>query len=131
MEGTRISATQCAWNSAGVSADRSYLAKNSEVMCFLQILELVPASSSLLMPILARALPNKVLPTSMQCSYLRALLAVAELPRAAALRDNILAALVQHLVALDVEIRWQDISFSLGAFCCAHIAPCPLSLSVY
>ena len=71
-------------------------------------------SGSLLMPILARGVPNKVLSRSMQCTYLRALLRIAELPRAAAFRDTILAAVMQHLVALDVEIRWQDIAFAIG-----------------
>lgn len=42
------------------------------------------------------------------------MLVIAELSRAAPLRRQIVAAIVQHLVCLDVEIRWQDIAFSLG-----------------
>lgn len=73
-----------------------------------------PSSSRLLTPILARGVPNIVLPRSVQCTYLRALFRIAESPRAIAIRDTILAAVVQHLVCLDVEIRWQDITFSPG-----------------
>ena len=71
-------------------------------------------SASLLLPVLARGLPNKVLPRCIQCTYLRGMLRIAELPRAAPIRRQILAGIVQHLVSLDVEIRWQDIAFSLG-----------------
>jgi hypothetical protein len=63
----------------------------------MQILEVVPVSGSLVLPILVRGLPNKVLSRSIQCTYLRGLLQIAE-----------------HLVSLDVEICWQDIAFSLG-----------------
>ena len=71
-------------------------------------------SGSLLLPILARGLPNKVHSRSMQCTYLRGLLQIAELARAAPMRGPLIAVVVQHLVSLDVEIRWQDIAFSLG-----------------
>ena len=77
-------------------------------------MEHAPIATSLLMPILARGVPNKVLQRSTQCSYLRALFQIAESPHAAAIRDTILAIVVQHLVSLDVEIRWQDIAFALG-----------------
>ena len=82
--------------------------------CVIQVMHLVPVSNRLLIPILVRGLPNKVHTRDTLCTYLRALLRVAELPRAVAIRDDILAAVVQHLISLDVEIRWQDISFSLG-----------------
>lgn len=50
----------------------------------------------------------------MQCIYLRAVLLVAQLPRALPIRKQILAAMIQHLVSLDVEIQWQDIAFTPG-----------------
>lgn len=75
---------------------------------------MVPVSGSLVLPILARGLPNKVLSRAMQCTYLRGLLKIIELDRAAPMRGPLLAVVVQHLVSLDVEIRWQDIAFSLG-----------------
>ncbi len=45
-----------------------------------------------------------------QCLYLRALFVVAAQPGAATMRDGLLGAVVDHLLSLDVEIRWQDIA---------------------
>ena len=71
-------------------------------------------TSNMLTQILARGLPSKYIAKPVQCTFLHGLFQIANLPRAAALRDQIMEAIVQHLVGLDVEIAWQDIAWSPG-----------------
>ena len=75
----------------------------------------IPVSFSLLSPIVVRGIPNKVTPKVLQCTYLHGLLKLAEARAAGPVKDAILVSIVQHLLSLDVEILWQDISWSPGA----------------
>ncbi len=55
-------------------------------------------------------IPYKLRERDAQCTYLHGALQLAEKPAAIAVREGILAAAVNHLLGLDVEIRWQDIA---------------------
>lgn len=58
---------------------------------------------------LASAAPHKLRDRDTQCMYLRAVFQLAEGPAGAPLREQLLCAVVEHLVSVDVEIKWQDI----------------------
>ncbi len=75
-----------------------------------QILRLVPTAPSRMVSTVAGAIPYKLRDRDAQCTYLYGALQLAEQPAAAAVREGILAAAVNHLLGLDVEIRWQDIA---------------------
>uniref|UniRef100_A0A7R9VSW0 RNA polymerase I-specific transcription initiation factor RRN3 n=1 Tax=Chlamydomonas euryale TaxID=1486919 RepID=A0A7R9VSW0_9CHLO len=55
-------------------------------------------------------MPHKLRCRDEQCLYLSTVFALAERPACGTLRDGILTAAVEHLLSLDVEIRWQDIA---------------------
>jgi len=75
----------------------------------IKVVELVPTSSHRLLPILASNFPHKLRDRTTHCLYLRGLFCLAEARSGAALREGILASIVDHLIAVDVEIRWEDI----------------------
>lgn len=97
----------------------------------------MPTAPSRLMSVIAGGIPHRLRDRDAQCLYLRGALALAEAPAAAAVREGILAAAAEHLLSLDVEIRWQDIAAAEAG---AHMpictsgrlapsCPCPLSRS--
>ena len=49
-------------------------------------------------------------PAAELCTYYRGVLALIEHGLAGALHADLLATLVEHLLSLDVDIRWQDIA---------------------
>lgn len=55
-------------------------------------------------------LPHKSRDTDAHCLALRAAFAVALSPAGATIRDELLAAVVDKLLELDVDIAWQHIS---------------------
>ncbi|CAL8468014.1 g7552 [Coccomyxa elongata] len=75
-----------------------------------KVLRLVPTAPSRLVAVIAGGIPHRLRDCDTQCLYLRGALALAEAPAAAAVREGILAAAAEHLLSLDVEIRWQDIA---------------------
>ncbi|KAK9901703.1 hypothetical protein WJX75_009400 [Coccomyxa subellipsoidea] len=75
-----------------------------------KVLTLVPTAPSRLVSLISGAIPYRLRDRETQCIYLRGALALAEAPAAAAVREGILAAAAEHLLSLDVEIRWQDIA---------------------
>jgi hypothetical protein len=70
---------------------------------------LVPTLASALLPLLQQNMPHKVRDRDTQCTYLRALLHLAEAPAGLPIREALLVGVVEHLLTIDVEIRWQDI----------------------
>lgn len=50
--------------------------------------------------------PPVMSPSRLQCLYLRGAFALAEGPAGAAIREGLLAGVVEHLISIDVEIRW-------------------------
>jgi RNA polymerase I-specific transcription initiation factor RRN3 len=58
---------------------------------------------------LLQNLPHKTRDRSTQCLYLRAALQLAESSAGAPLREGLLLGIVDHLLSLDVEIKWEDI----------------------
>lgn len=76
----------------------------------MQVLRLVPTAPSRMVSTVAGGIPHKLRERDAQCSYLYGALQLAEKPAAVAVREGILAAAVNHLLGLDVEIRWQDIA---------------------
>eukprot|EP00798_Chlamydomonas_sp_ICE-L_P000589 gene589-2011_t len=74
-----------------------------------KVLALVPTAPTRLLPLIVQHLPYKLRDRDTQCLYLRAVFSIAEAKSGAAIRDGLLTAAVEHLLSLDVEIRWEDI----------------------
>jgi RNA polymerase I-specific transcription initiation factor RRN3 len=70
---------------------------------------LMPTLPSQLLGLLLQNLPHKLRDRSTQCLYLRGAFALAEGPCGRAIRDELLVGVVDHLLTIDVEIRWEDI----------------------
>ena len=105
----------------------THLAAASLSVCHAQILKLVPTAPSRMVTIVAGGIPYKLRDRDAQCAYLHGALTLAQRPAAAAVRDGILAAAVNHLLGLDVEVRWQDIvAAEAGTICKAF----PLGVSL-
>jgi hypothetical protein len=76
-----------------------------------QVLALVPTAPARLVSALAAGAPHRLRDAHSHALFLRGVLALAERPAAAAgVREGVLAAVAEHLLGLDVEIRWQDIA---------------------
>lgn len=72
-----------------------------------QVLALVPMAPTRLLPVLAAGLPHKSRDRDAHCLALRGVFALAASPAGATIREGLLAAVVDDLLELDVEIRWQ------------------------
>lgn len=75
----------------------------------------MPTAPTRLLPVLATGLPHKSRDRDVHCLALRGVFALAASPAGATIREGLLEAVVDHLLELDVEIRWQDISERPGA----------------
>lgn len=75
----------------------------------MQVLSLVPTAPTNMLPLLVSQLPHKLRGRDVQCAYLSALLALAESRAGAPIKDALLTAVVEHLLSIDVEIKWEDI----------------------
>ena len=85
-------------------------AVQDDVIAALQkVLELVPTSAQRLSPMLQGNFPHRLRDRNTQCLYLRGVLAVAESPQGAGVREQVLYSAIEHLITIDVEIRWEDI----------------------
>lgn len=79
-----------------------------------RVLELVPTSGARMLPLLVSNMPHKLRDRKTHCLYLRALFALAEARSGAGVREGVLLAVVEHLLSIDVEIRWEDIVESVA-----------------
>jgi hypothetical protein len=77
--------------------------------CVLQAVQLVPALPTRLLPMLVQNMPHKLRDRSAQCLYLGALISLCEGKVGPALREGLLGGLVEHLLSIDADIRWEDI----------------------
>ena len=75
----------------------------------MQALQLVPALPPNLLSLLVQNMPHKMRDRDTQCLYLRAAFALAESPAGAPIREGLLVGVVEHLLTVDVEIRWEAI----------------------
>jgi hypothetical protein len=75
----------------------------------MQAVQLVPALPTRLLPMLVQNMPHKLRDRSAQCLYLNALIALSEGKVGPALREGLLGGLVEHLLSIDADIRWEDI----------------------
>lgn len=73
------------------------------------MLSLVPTAAPVVVELVARALPHKLRDRSCHCLFLSAMLAVAETQQGAPIKESLLTVAVEHLLSMDVEIRWEDI----------------------
>lgn len=73
------------------------------------MLALVPTASGSLLPLVVQHMPHKLRDRATQCLFLSAMFMVAEAPAGRPIRDALLAMAVEHLLTIDVEIRWEDI----------------------
>ena len=79
-----------------------------------QIIVLVPTAPPRIIQLAAASAPFKHAPLDMHCLYLRGIAQLAEGPNGATVRDELLATMVNQLIAVDVEIKWQDIVDAMG-----------------
>lgn len=80
----------------------------------------MPTLPAQLLPMLLQNLPHKTRDRGAQCLYLGAALGLAERPAGAPLREGLLLGVVDHLLSLDVDIKWTDIvDVITGGACCA------------
>ncbi|CAI7927570.1 unnamed protein product, partial [Closterium sp. NIES-54] len=91
------------------------LRRQSEVLRWVvgalsRICRLVPTASSRLLPLVLQRMPHKRVEKEFQCVYVAGMFALAEAEEGETVRDSFLAAVVDHLIQIDVEIRWEDIS---------------------
>lgn len=84
--------------------------QDSVVLTLSRVMALVPTAPATIAELLMAKLPHKSRDTESHCLALRATFAVASCPAGATIRDRLLAAVVDKLLELDVEIAWQDIS---------------------
>ncbi len=73
------------------------------------MLGLVPTAPANVLPVIVAQMPHKLRDRNTQCLYLSALFRIAEDKAGAPIREALLTAAVEHLLSLDVEIRWEDI----------------------
>ncbi|KAG2436969.1 hypothetical protein HXX76_006484 [Chlamydomonas incerta] len=74
-----------------------------------RVLGLVPTASTNILPLMVSQMPHKVRDRNTQCLYLSALFRIAEDRSGAPIREALLTAVMEHLLSLDVEIKWEDI----------------------
>lgn len=78
-------------------------------LALLQAVQLVPALPTRLLPMLVQNMPHKLRDRSAQCLYLTSLISLCEGKVGPALREGLLGGLVEHLLSIDADIRWEDI----------------------
>ncbi|GLC47104.1 hypothetical protein PLESTF_001444200 [Pleodorina starrii] len=74
-----------------------------------RVLGLVPTAGTNLLPLIVAQMPHKLRDRNTQCLYLSALFRIAEDKAGAPIKEALLTAVVEHLLSLDVEIKWEDI----------------------
>jgi RNA polymerase I-specific transcription initiation factor RRN3 len=70
---------------------------------------MVPTSPTKLLQLIIQSMPHKLRDRNTQCLYMSAVFGLAERPGGGPIRDGLLAAAVDQLLSIDVEIRWEDI----------------------
>lgn len=58
---------------------------------------------------LIQNMPHKLRDRSTQCLFLQAIISLCEGKVGPALREGLLSGVVEHLLSLDADIRWEDI----------------------
>ncbi|GAQ88796.1 RNA polymerase I specific transcription initiation factor RRN3 family protein [Klebsormidium nitens] len=74
-----------------------------------RLMDLVPIATSRLQPIVLRRMPHKRLDREVQGNYMESMFRLADGKKGDLLRDKLLTAVVDHLIEVDVEIKWEDI----------------------
>ncbi|KXZ57030.1 hypothetical protein GPECTOR_1g930 [Gonium pectorale] len=74
-----------------------------------RVMGLVPTAPTNMLPLIVAQMPHKLRDRNTQCLYLSALFRMAEDRAGAPIREALLTAVVEHLLSLDIEIRWEDI----------------------
>ncbi|GIL51718.1 hypothetical protein Vafri_7665 [Volvox africanus] len=63
-----------------------------------------------MVPIIVGQIPHKLRDRNTQCLYLSALFRIAEDRAGAPIKELLLTAVIEHLLSMDVEIKWEDIA---------------------
>lgn len=74
------------------------------------VASIAPAALQRLLPSVVRQMPHPRTPCAMQVTFHGGMFRMAEHAALGALRDRLLAAAVDHLIALDVEVRWEELA---------------------
>lgn len=89
--------------------EEDLMIQSSVLGALIKVLGLVPTAPGGLLALMVQHMPHKMRDRNTQCLYLSAMFTVAESPPGRSIRDNLLAAAVEHMLTIDVEIRWEDI----------------------
>ncbi len=74
------------------------------------ILLLVPTAPKTMLSELSQRMPFKIVNRAAPCMYFRAVYQLSQTPAGDCVRDGLQAAMVDCLLNIDVEIKWQDIA---------------------
>lgn len=87
------------------------------------ILLLVPTAPKTMLSELSQRMPFKIVNRAAPCMYFRAVYQLSQMQAGDCLRDGLQAAMVDCLLNIDVEIKWQDIADQqAGKLACAALA---------
>ena len=84
------------------------------------ILLLVPTAPKTMLSELSQRMPFKIVNRAAPCMYFRAVYQLSQMPAGDCIRDGLQAAMVDCLLNIDVEIKWQDIADQQAG---SHLAP--------
>lgn len=74
------------------------------------ILLLVPTAPQALLAELSQRMPYKITNRAAPCMYFRAVYSLSQTPAGECIRDGLQGAMIDSLLNIDVEIKWQDIA---------------------
>ena len=92
------------------------------------ILLLVPTAPKTMLSELSQRMPFKIVNRAAPCMYFRAVYQLSQMPAGDCIRDGLQAAMVDCLLNIDVEIKWQDIADQQAG---SHLAPAAHALQCH
>ena len=95
-----------AWQAPADQAD----VQDHIVKSLADILLLVPTAPKAMLSELSQRMPFKYATRAAPCMYFRAVYELSQTPAGDCVRDGLQAAMVDCLLNIDVEIKWQDIA---------------------
>ena len=101
-------------NNGPISVGRLSSGMHIHSPCVVQVMNYVPTAPTRIIQLAAASAPFKFAPLDVHCLYLRGIAHLAEGPNGATVRNELLATMVNQLIAVDIEIKWQDIVDAMG-----------------
>lgn len=90
-------------------SEQAMLVQQAVLPAVNRVLSLVPTAARDVLPLIVAQIPHKLRDRNTQCLYMSALFRIAEDRAGAPIREALLTAAIEHLLSLDVEIKWENI----------------------